>query len=177
MKKQNIIIIMLSIIIFILSIAFIAVFINRNITSDNQKSYSIDGSKMNNEEEFKMLQKENYTISMTQFTSSSYKYYYSRPIYITLENKQESIRIERIVNTLTGTLMTYRDKSINYEYADLIYSSYNNSDEKKQQYKAFTSWLQKYNISKTQLSDLLDWYYKNNSDKIEIIDEDKILSK
>ena len=175
MKKQTIIIILLSSAVITLAAILISFVILQN-NSKNEKTYSIDGSKMNNTELLEMFKKEDYTISMKQFVSTTYKYH-SNPIYIILENEREGIEVQRIIGTLTGTLMTYSDDSINDKYADLLQLSRNDTEQEQEQYEAFLSWLKKYNISKTQLSSMLDLYYENNKDKIKIINEDDFLSQ
>ena len=71
--------------------------------------------------------------------------------------------------------MTFDDDSINDEMADLITISENDSKEKQEQYEAYKSWMEYYNITKTQLSEMLDTYYNNNKDKIETINTEDLL--
>ena len=61
------------------------------------------------------------------------------------------------------------------EMADLITISENDSKEKQEQYEAYKSWMEYYNITKTQLSEMLDMYYNNNKDKIETINTEDLL--
>ena len=55
--------------------------------------------------------------------------------------------------------MTFNNANINEESADLIDTSYNDTIEEKQQYGAFYNWLETYNISKVQISTMLDNYF------------------
>lgn len=174
MKKQTIIIILLSIIILILSTIVVSFLIIKNNSSNETKAHSIDGSKMNDVELLEMFQKENYNIKLEKIISLSSPTYSDNCIYVIFENKQEGIRIQRVLNTLTGTLMTYKDDSINTAYADLLQLSKNDTKEEQEQYDAFLSWLKKYNITKTQLSNMLDYYYYNNTDKIQTINTDDL---
>lgn len=154
MKKKNVVVIILSIVIIIMAICIIYLISSKNSSElASNKSYSIDGSQMNDTELIEMLKKEGYNIEVTSSNASSVT------TYIILSNDTEGIIIQRIYNPYIGTQMTFRDKNLNDEYADLLYSGDNDTNEKEQQYKAYQSWLEKYNITKTQLSDMLDTYY------------------
>lgn len=122
---------------------------------------TIDASKMSSSELLDMFKSEGYEIRLTNLDGI---------LYIILENEKDGITIQRILNTLVGTLMTFDDDSINNEMADLITISENDSKERQEQYKAYKSWIEYYNVTKTQLSEMLDEYYENNKDKVEIID-------
>ena len=87
-----------------------------------------------------------------------------------LENTVEGITIQRIYNKYLGNLMTFDDDCVNNEMADLLYPDKNETEEEKRQYKAYQSWFSNYNITKTQLSEMIDNYYNNNLEKIEVID-------
>lgn len=176
MKKQTILIILLSIMVLVLSVILILVFILHNNSSKETKSYSIDGSKMSTTELLEMFSKEDYNIKLERIVSLNSPSYSDNCTYVIFENKREGIRIQRILNTLVGTLMTYKDESINDECADLLQLSRNDTKEKQEQYDAFLSWLKKYNITKTQLSSMLDYYYYNNTNKIEIINTDDLFN-
>lgn len=174
MKKQTIIIILLSIVILVLTTILVSFIIIKNTSSNETKTYSIDGSKMNDAELLEMFQKENYNIKLEKIISLSSPTYSDNCVYVIFENEREGIRIQRILNTLVGTLMTYEDDSINDERADLLQLSRNDTKEEQEQYDAFLSWLKKYNITKTQLSNMLDYYYYNNTDKIQTINTDDL---
>lgn len=160
--KKNVIILLLSIIIFLLVIGFIICFV---ITKPKDKP-SIDASKLSNVELLEMFNQEGYKIEMTNIDGT---------LYLMLKNKKEGITIQRIPNTLVGTLMTFGDDSINDEMADIITLSSNDTKEKEQQYKAFKSWLEYYNVSKTRISEMLDDYYGDNKDEVEYIDTEELL--
>lgn len=155
--KKNIIILILSIVIFAMLICIILFF---SINKTNNET-TIDASKMSSSELLDMFKSEGYEIRLTNLDGI---------LYIILENEKDGITIQRILNTLVGTLMTFDDDSINNEMADLITISENDSKERQEQYKAYKSWIEYYNVTKTQLSEMLDEYYENNKDKVEIID-------
>lgn len=160
--KKNIIILILSAIILIMIIGSVAFFITRKVEGNTH----IDGSKLSSLELLEMFKKEGYEIRITELDGT---------LYIILNNKREGITIQRIPNTLLGTMMTFDDDSINNEMADLITLSYNNTKEKEQQYKAYENWMKYYNITRTQLSEMLDDYYRNNKDKTETINTEELL--
>lgn len=159
--KKNIIILTLSIVIFAMIICIILFF----SMNKSDKETTVDGSKMSSSELLDMFKSEGYEIRLTNLDGT---------LYIILENEIDGITIQRIPDTLIGTLMTFNDDSINDEMADLITISENDSKEKQEQYKAYKSWMEYYNITKSQLSEMLDEYYKNNKDKIEIIDTNSL---
>lgn len=160
--RKNIIILILSIIIFIMVIGII-VFLSINSATKERK---LDRSKMSSSELLEMFENEGYEIKMSNIDGT---------LYINLENERDGITIQRIPDTLIGTLMTFDDDSINDEMADLITISENDSKEKQEQYEAYKSWMEYYNITKTQLSEMLDMYYNNNKDKIETINTEDLL--
>ncbi len=160
--KKNVIILLLSIIILLLIIGFIIFFV---ITKPKDKP-SIDASKLSSIELLEMFNQEGYKIEMTNIDGT---------LHLDLENEKEGITIQKIPNTLVGTLMTFNDDSINNEMADIITLSYNDTKEKEQQYKAFKSWLEYYNVSKTQISEMLDDYYNDNKNEIEYVDTEELL--
>ncbi len=138
-------------------------------STEKNKPKIIDGSNMNNDELYELFNDEGYSIRITKFSDNL------STTYVVLENKTEGITIQRIYNNYVGNLMTFDDDSVNSEMADLLYPDENKTEEEKQQYKAYQSWLSHYNITKTQLSEMLDNYYDENLDKIEIIDTSKLL--
>lgn len=161
-NKKNVIILLLSIIILLLVVAFIIFFI---VSKPNKKTF-IDASKLSNSELLEMFRQEGYQINMTNIDGN---------LYLSLENEKEGITIQRIPNTLVGTLMTFNDNSINDKTADIITLSYNDTEEEQQQYEAFKSWLEYYNVGKAQISEMLDNYYSNNKNEVEYIDTKELL--
>ena len=153
--NKNIAILILSIILAIVVIAFLAFFISAQIN----KSQEIDASDYSSYELIDMFQQNGYNIKI--YTSGQYT------VYVCLENDAEGITIQRIYNKLIGNMMTFDDKSINDEMADLINTSENDTPEKEQQYEAFENWLKKYNITKYQVSNMLDTYYDLHKDEAE----------
>jgi hypothetical protein len=160
--KKNIIIILLTIFIIIL-ITMLFLIINKNDDSKN----SIDASNMSYNELVSMFEKNGYNFELLNIDNC---------VYIILKNPKNGITIQRVPNTLIGTLMTFADDTINNEMADLIDTSENNNKEKQQQYKAYQNWLNNYNISKLQLCSMLDNYYEENKDKIEYINTNDLLN-
>lgn len=167
--KSLLIIVLLSGIVFFLSGCT-----NNNNESSSKKQKNIDGSSMTSEELLEMFESEGFSIRMDQFISSRYS---NKSTYIILENEKTGITIQRIVNTLAGTLMSYRNENMSTEYADLIDLSRNKTNEEEELYDNFLDLLEKYNITQPQISNMMDYYYRNNPDKIEIIDTDKLLSE
>lgn len=165
MKKnniKNIIIIVLVIALIIITYFF--------IKFQNEEISNIDGSNMSSSELLEMFKKENYTLKIQVFTNTP------STKYIILENNADGITIQRIYNNYIGTLMTFEDKTLNNEQADIMNTMQNTSKEKELQYKTYEKWLKKYNITKVQISNMLDYYYKNNSNNIEYIDINKYLN-
>lgn len=162
--KKNIIILLLITIILILLICIMIFKLNYK-----QKSKVIDFSKLSSTELLEMFEDEGYQIELKSFSDLP------STVYIIFRNKTEGIIIQRIYDTYVGNQMTFYDDSINDEIADLLYYDRNDTEGKKQQYKAYQSWLNNYNISKIQLSNMLDEYYEKNADKIKIIDMSEFL--
>lgn len=157
-KVKNIIIISLIVIVLLLIVLIVGF-----IVKPKQK---IDGSSMTSSELIEMLESENYEINLTNIDKYT---------YIELNNKLEGITIQKIPNTLSGTLMTFDDDTINDQMADILNISSNNTDEEQEQYNAFKSWLKYYNVTKEQISDMLDYYYNINKDKVEHISTEELL--
>lgn len=154
--KKNIVILVLSIIIFIMLMSIATVFILRNIKT----SKKIDASNYSYTELVNMFEEKGYKFKLYYQNSQ-----YISTVYIILDNETEGVTIQRIYNTVTGNMMTFDDDSINDEIADLIDTSENDTPEKEQQYEAFENWLKKYNITKLQVSNLLDTYYDLHKDE------------
>lgn len=152
----------------VLILTIIIIFVIKSTEKDTSKI--IDGSKLNNDELYGLFKDEDYSIRITKFSDDL------STTYVILENKTEGITVQRIYNNYVGNLMTFDDNSVNDEMADLLYPDKNETEEEKQQYKAYQSWLNHYNITKTQLSEMIDNYYNKNLDKIEIIDTSRLLA-
>ena len=151
-NKKNVIILILAIIILILTVSIFFILKPKK----ESISKNVDGSKMNNDELYEMFKDEGYSIEITRFSHNP------STTYAVLENKTEGVTIQRIYNKYVGNLMTFDDDSVNDDMADLLYPDRNDTEEKKRQYKAYQSWLNNYNITKTQLSDMIDNYYDSN---------------
>ena len=158
-----------SILIIIVLILSISITLMLKPTEEN-KSKPIDGSKLNNDELYELFKEEGYSIRITTYSDTL------STTYVVLENKTEGITVQRIYNKYVGNLMTFDDNSVNDEMADLLYPDKNETEKEKQQYKVYQSWLKNYNITKTQLTEMMDNYYNKNLDKIEIIDISEFLS-
>lgn len=157
--RKNIAILILSITIVIMLVFIVIVLTFSKII----KSQKIDASNYSSFELIDMFNQEGYEIKI--YTSGQYT------IYVNLENSKEGVTIQRIYNNLIGNQMTFDDDSINEEMADLIDTSENDTVEKEQQYVAFENWLKKYNITKLQISNMLDTYYDLHKDEAENLDE------
>lgn len=160
-NKKNVIIFSLLILVIILILIILFLLLN------NKNISNIDASNMSYSELLQMFEEEGYKFELTSLDDI---------LYITLKNSSDGITIQRIPNTLVGTLMTFYDNTINGEIADLIDTSKNDTKGKENQYKAFKNWLNYYNLSEMQLCTMLDKYYQTNFDKIEYIDTNKILN-
>ena len=161
--NKNVAILILSIILCIIVILFLFFFILNQV----EESQKIDASNYSSTELIDMLEEDGYKINLYYRNST-----YISTIYIILENEKEGITIQRIYNTAIGNIMTFDDDSINDEMADLINTSENDTPEKEQQYKAFENWLEKYNITKLQISNMLDTYYtlhKNEAQDLDVL--------
>lgn len=156
--RKNIVILVLSLIIFIILMSIATVFILHNIKT----SKKIDASNYSYIELVNMFEEKGYKFKLYYQNSR-----YISTIYIILDNEAEGITIQRIYNNVTGNMMTFDDDSINDEMADLIDTSKNNTPKKEQQYEAFENWLKKYNITKYQVSNMLDTYYDLHKDEAE----------
>lgn len=163
-NKKNVVIIILSIIILLLLVSVFILFLSNNHTVSTN---NIDGSNMTSDELINMFKTEGYTFDITDMDGT---------IYIILENKIAGITIQRIYNKYLGNLMTFDDNSINDKMADLTKLDKNNTPEEELQYKAYESWMKKYNITKTQLSNMLDDYYSQNKSNTKTMNIQNILN-
>lgn len=163
-KKETILIIVLviSILLNLILLSYIGI-----SNASKKINKNIDASTMIDSELLQMFNDEGYEISMSRFSSAD---------YIVLSNESNGVNIQRVYTKYIGTLMTYYNKTINDEMADLIDFTDNDTEEKKQQYENYQDWLKYYNISQTQLTKFLDNYYEKNQDSIVYIDEYNILN-
>lgn len=167
-NHKNLIIIFLFTIIVLLIIAiFLILLHNHNTTLQTSRNKNIDGSNMSPSELTEMLKSEGYELSIINIDGT---------ISVDLENEMNGITFQKIYNTLLGTMMTYDDDSINDEMADLIELDRNNTDDKQAQYRAYESWMKKYNITKTQLSKIMDDYYDENKNTAERINTNELIN-
>lgn len=148
--KKNVIILVLVIIVLVLIASFTMFWVYKD-TSINK---SVDASNFSSSELLDMLYGQGYKINISKDRDNT--------VYIVLTNSKEGITIQRIYNKYLGTLMTFDDDSINDEMADLIDLSRNDSVDKKQQYEAYQNWIKQHNITKLQVSNMLDEYYSKN---------------
>ena len=162
-NKKNLIIVLLSIVVFVLILIIIFLVMPK-------KSHKIDGSNMSSGELINMFENEQYEFKLTNFSGQ-------QSIYVSISNSKKGITLQKILNTALGTMMTFYDDTINKESADLLVLSDNNTKEKQQQYKAFEDWLKYYNITKLQVSDMLDYYFTIHKNEVEIVDLNAILQK
>lgn len=155
-NKTHIFIFSLIAIILLLIIIILFLVLNKNISNSK-----IDASNMSYDELVKMFENQKYIFELTNLDGY---------LYISLINLDKGITIQRIPDTLVGTLMSFHDEKINDEFADILYISENDTKEKETQYEAYENWLKYYNISELQLCNLLDNYYEQNMDKVEYVD-------
>lgn len=164
-NKKDIVLIAVLIISILLNLILLSYIGISNASKKINKN--IDASTMIDSELLQMFNDEGYEISMSRFSSAD---------YIVLSNESNGVNIQRVYTKYIGTLMTYYNKTINDEMADLIDFTDNDTEEKKQQYENYQDWLKYYNISQTQLTKFLDNYYEKNQDSIVYIDEYNILN-
>lgn len=164
-NKKDIVLIAVLIISILLNLILLSYIGISNASKKINKN--IDASTMIDSELLQMFNDEGYEISMSRFSSAD---------YIVLSNESNGVNIQRVYTKYIGTLMTYYNKTINDEMADLIDFTNNDTEEKKQQYENYQDWLKYYNISQTQLTKFLDNYYEKNQDSIVYIDEYNILN-
>lgn len=158
------------IIVIIAIIIFIGTICIYKLTYDLKHTTQVSNNiKMSSFELIELLKNEGYEYEITEFSGQS-------GTYVTLRDNKNGVVIQRILNTVLGTMMTFCDKTINDSMADLIDYSRNDTIEEQQQYKAYERWLKKYNITKMQLSEMLDYYYKNNLDKTETVNINTLLN-
>lgn len=159
-----------NIIIIILLVAVLALTLILTLHHIKKPSVKIDGSNMTSTELVEMFKNEGYNIELT---------YIDTYLHMCLENKKEGITFQKVPNvyigTSIGTLLSFKDSTINSEWADLSNLSSNNTEEKEQQYRAYKTWLDYYNVTKNQISDMLDYYFINHEDEIDYIDTNKLL--
>lgn len=96
-----------------------------------------------------------------KFEVEDYTYIYTTH-YVILRNDADGIWIQKIINDLTGTYLTFKNDLINDEHANITSEAANETEDKKQQYKAFLNWLEDMGLTKRQLNDVLDLYDEIN---------------
>lgn len=158
--KKNIIILVLLIIILSL-IIFISnfIYIRTNSSNINKSNYSY-------EQLLRMLEDDGYYVRIRDIDNC---------VYINLINDEIGIEIQRIPKTAIGPVMTFENKNINDEFADLISLSKNNTIEKELQYKNYKDLLKKYNITTKQITDLLEEYYNKNKNECEVTNTQELI--
>lgn len=161
--NKNVAILVLSIILVIIVVLFLLFFVLNQV----KESQKIDASNYSFSELVNLFKNEGYEFEL-YYKDKDSKYFYTT--YATLENKDNGISISKIHNNSIGTIFTFNDDTINDESVNLIDTSENDTVEKEQQYTAFENWLKKYNITKLQVSDMLDTYYDLHKDEAEDLD-------
>lgn len=92
-----------------------------------------------------------------QFEVQDYEHMYTTH-YIILRNDDEGIWIQKIDDELVGTMLSFNNKQINDEFADMTSKSANETKEERQQYRAYINWLDDMGLTKMQLVRALDFY-------------------
>lgn len=95
------------------------------------------------------------------FETQDYTYIYTTH-YIILRNDEEGIWIQKIISEISDNQLTFRNKQINDESADMTSESTNETKEEQQQYEAYLNWLEDMGLTKMQLVDALDFYDSMN---------------
>lgn len=136
----------------IIGLSVIIVFLLLIMLFDNAKIGKQDNSDLNSFEVIEYLEKKGYTFEIQDYT-----YTYSTH-YVVLRNDDEGIWIQKIINELTGTMLSFKNDQINDEFADITSESANKTKEEEQQYEAYLNWLKDMGLTKMQLVDALDFY-------------------
>ncbi len=118
--------------------------------SDNHNKEDLSESEI-----VEYLQDKGYKFTANKSTSTTVTTYY---IYVNNDN----ITFQRIDNPYTGTMYCWKNDNINDEWADILESEENTTEDEKKQYEAYLKWLNKINLSKSQIIDILDYYHENN---------------
>lgn len=122
------------------------------ILFNNIKTRKQDNSSLVSFEVIQYLEERGYTFEVQDYT-----YIYTTH-YIILKNDDEGIWIQKIVDELTGTMLSFKNKQINNEFADITSESANETKEEQQQYEAYINWLEDMGLTKMQVVDALDFY-------------------
>lgn len=112
----------------------------------------VDKSDLLEVEVLQYLEDKGYTFDVEDYT-----YIYTTH-YIILRNDEEGILIQKIVNDITGTHLSFNNKQINDEFADITSESANTTIEEKEQYQAYLYWLEDMGLTKIQITNTLDFY-------------------
>ena len=115
-----------------------------------------DNTNLTTFEVMDYLQSNGYTFKIEDYT-----YIYTTH-YIILRNDDDGIWIQKIINDLTGTYLTFKNDLVNDEHANITSEAANETEDKKQQYEAFLNWLEDMGLTKKQLNDVLNLYDEIN---------------
>lgn len=124
--------------------------------NDNIKIRKKDNTNLTSFEIIEYLENEGYT-----FEIQDYENIYTTH-YIILRNDDEGIWIQKVINELIGTMLSFKNEQINEEFADITSESSNETKEEQQQYEAYINWLADMGLTKMQLVEALDFYDSMN---------------
>ena len=167
MKKDNIVINKKK---FIIIIAIFIIILASTITTCiilfNNTDNRIDTSNFTDKEVIEYLESLGYKYDKTMYSNLL------STTYITITDKKDDIRIQKIINDFVGTSYTFQNSSYNDSHADIL-NIEDNDDEEKIQYSAYNKWLKEINLSDSQVISSINYYDKNN--EVKIIDVDDLL--
>ena len=140
-----------------------------NIVINSIMLYSSTNNKVNtsnftDKEIIEYLEKLGYKYDKTMYSNLL------STTYITITDREDDIRIQKIINDFVGTSYTFQNSSYNDSHADILNIEDNDKDEQIQ-YSAYKKWLEDINLSDNQVISSINYYDKNNEVKIMDVDD------
>lgn len=168
MKKDNIVISKKRFIIIVaVCIIIFASIITTCILLLNNSNSKIDNSNLTDEEVIEYLESLGYNYDKTMYSNLL------STTYVTITDKNDDIRIQKIINDLVGTLYTFQNSSYNDSHADILNIEDNDDEEETIQYSAYKKWLIEVNLSDNQIISSINFFDQNTDTKL--IDMDQYL--
>lgn len=115
---------------------------------------AIDHTKLKDEEVQQYLEKEGYEFKVDTMTSKV------TTRYTVIRN--DEIWIQKVDNPYTGEMMSFKNEKVNDELADILNKNKNETQLKKDQYKAYLEWLDLHGITDSQTKQVLEYYDENH---------------
>ena len=111
-----------------------------------------DNSSLSSYQVKEMLEREGYVFETSNLETKYITH------YVIIRNNKEGIRIQKYINPLIGTEISFNNKSYNDKLADVSSESANKTDEERKQYKAYLNWLNDMGLTKSQVVDVLEYF-------------------